>query len=77
MKDIIYIVDRIIFWVNSLVNVEKCDGFLCFSLDFRGFNKVICWEYYRILIVEGNILVSCLSGKKFFFILDEKLNGFW
>lgn len=77
MKDIIHTVDRTTPWVNSLAIVEKRDGSLRLSLDPRGLNKAICREHHRIQTAEGNISASCLSGKKLFSILDEKLNGFW
>ena len=73
-RDFIQKVDIPTPWVNSLVIVEKRDGSLRLCLDPRDSNKAIPREHHRIPTAED--MVSRLTGKKVYSIVDEK-NGFW
>ena len=68
--EIIAKVDKPTNWVNSLIIVEKKDGSLCLCLDLKDLNKVIRREHFQIPTFED--VVSCLGGKKYFTVLDQK-----
>ena len=67
-------VDQPTDWVNSLVIAEKKDGSLRLCLEPCDLNKAIKREHYKIPTADE--VVSKLTGKKVFSILEEK-DSFW
>jgi RNase H-like domain found in reverse transcriptase/Reverse transcriptase (RNA-dependent DNA polymerase)/Integrase zinc binding domain len=60
-------------WVHNLVVVEKLNGDLRLCLDPTVLNRSVKREHYPIPVAED--VIACLTGKKFFSILDMK-DGF-
>lgn len=61
-------------WVNSLMIVEKPDKTLRLCIDPKPLNKFILREHF--LIPTTNDIISKLSGKSVFSVIDMK-DGFW
>uniref|UniRef100_A0A182XPW2 Reverse transcriptase domain-containing protein n=1 Tax=Anopheles quadriannulatus TaxID=34691 RepID=A0A182XPW2_ANOQN len=61
-------------WVNNMQIVEKPNGALRICLDPKPLNECIKREHF--LIPKSEDLLSRMTGKKIFTVLDLK-NGFW
>ncbi|XP_024891008.1 uncharacterized protein K02A2.6-like [Temnothorax curvispinosus] len=73
-QGIISAVDYPTDWVNNMQIVEKPDGSLRICLDPKPLNMCIKREHFLIPTAED--IVSQLSGKHIFTVLDLS-NGFW
>ncbi len=58
-------------WASNIVLVRKKDGRLRMCLDFRMLNRRTVKDAYSLPRV--NEILDCLSGNKYFTILDQKI----
>ncbi|GFW49033.1 transposon Ty3-I Gag-Pol polyprotein [Trichonephila clavipes] len=67
-------VNKLSDWVQSLVIVEKPNGYLILCLDPRDLNNEIKREHYQIPCTDD--IICRLEGRKIFSVVDLK-DGFW